>query len=186
MIRVSIAVQVVLRLAVAAFYAAIIWSYLPESLRAVSLAYERVGTVLMMWLPVHLIGGATIAWSAWRLPRAKDPAGAAVWTGLIVLSLLVAAPLTGTFSLVKKSYAGRTKMRLLELREALKARKPMRDPGAAAIPYYHKATALVRYGSAADDAGGWMYDNAAGDPRSGQVWVNCTHTDARGTAWSAY
>lgn len=37
-----------------------------------------------------------------------------------------------------------------------------------------------------DDAGGWGYNNVTGDPGQGSVWVNCTHTDARGRKYSDY
>ncbi|MFH2202536.1 MAG: type II secretion system protein [Elusimicrobiota bacterium] len=37
-----------------------------------------------------------------------------------------------------------------------------------------------------DDAGGWAYNNDATAPDYGNVWVNCTHTDGKGTAWSTY
>ena len=37
----------------------------------------------------------------------------------------------------------------------------------------------IHYGSTPDDSSGWGYDN-------GQVFVNCTHTDVRGTVYAAY
>ena len=42
------------------------------------------------------------------------------------------------------------------------------------------------------DGGGWGYDGVYVDPSYGQdsqwgaIWVFCTHTDAKGTNWSAY
>jgi len=39
-------------------------------------------------------------------------------------------------------------------------------------------------------AGAWAYQESrtpnAGDKPWGDVWVNCTHTDSKGTTWSAY
>jgi hypothetical protein len=36
------------------------------------------------------------------------------------------------------------------------------------------------------DAGGWGYDNTVGDGWYGNIIVNCTHTDTKGTIWTAY
>ena len=47
---------------------------------------------------------------------------------------------------------------------------------------YHDDTGMVRQGKYPDDAGGWVYD--AGPPA--KVYVNCIHTDARGTIWASY
>ena len=53
------------------------------------------------------------------------------------------------------------------------------------IPDYHPASAAVALG-AADDSGGWVFDNAPSSSRYGSVWVNCTHTDTKGSVWSSY
>jgi hypothetical protein len=34
--------------------------------------------------------------------------------------------------------------------------------------------------------GGWMYDNDPNDTYYGSLWINCTHTDRKGTRWDAY
>lgn len=59
----------------------------------------------------------------------------------------------------------------------------------AKTPNFHpdsdKVT-LVASAAALDDKGGWAY---LADRRSqdyGTVFVNCTHTDTRGSVWSAY
>ena len=39
---------------------------------------------------------------------------------------------------------------------------------------------------AANDAGGWQYNNVSTDPDFGTLWVNCTHTDTKGSAWTSY
>jgi len=54
----------------------------------------------------------------------------------------------------------------------------------AKLSPYHPDSAAVK--ARVDDAGGWSYDN---DPRSayfGTLWLNCTHTDARGSVWTSY
>lgn len=53
-------------------------------------------------------------------------------------------------------------------------------------PGHHPDSAAVAYAGAANDGGGWLYDNVPGDSNFGSVWVNCTHTDASGKTWSAY
>lgn len=50
----------------------------------------------------------------------------------------------------------------------------------------HPDSAHVAYGRAPDDAGGWFYDNVPGDGNYGTLWINCTHTDAKGSAWTTY
>jgi general secretion pathway protein G len=56
----------------------------------------------------------------------------------------------------------------------------------AKLPSYHPDLSDSLEAAAPDDTGGWVYDTVAGDARYGRVWVNCTHTDARGSVWTAY
>lgn len=56
----------------------------------------------------------------------------------------------------------------------------------AKTPNYHPETSAVLLGNKPDDSGGWLYDNVAGRASSGKIWVNCTHTDASGSAWTSY
>lgn len=56
----------------------------------------------------------------------------------------------------------------------------------ADIPKHHWSSTKVRSGARADDAGGWMYNDVPGDANHGNFWVNCTHTDTRGSVWTAY
>lgn len=55
---------------------------------------------------------------------------------------------------------------------------------------YHADSNAVHEGpgitTQASDAGGWHYNGVPGDPNYGTVWVNCTHTDAASTVWTAY
>jgi prepilin-type N-terminal cleavage/methylation domain-containing protein len=50
----------------------------------------------------------------------------------------------------------------------------------------HGASDSALLGTAADDAGGWVYNNVTGDPNQGSVQVNCTHTDSKGAVWTTY
>ena len=57
------------------------------------------------------------------------------------------------------------------------------------VPNYHPDTSTERAGSPATaitDAGGWAYTNDSTDPNFGSLWANCSHTDTKGTNWTAY
>ncbi len=57
----------------------------------------------------------------------------------------------------------------------------------AVPPEHMNASAEVRYSTAADDSGGWLYDATRGDKDFGRVSVNCTHADKGSrTPWSTY
>jgi general secretion pathway protein G len=56
----------------------------------------------------------------------------------------------------------------------------------AKAPNYHGDTTLISNVTAANDAGGWAYNNTVGNANFGNIWVNCTHTDTKGTIWTAY
>jgi hypothetical protein len=56
----------------------------------------------------------------------------------------------------------------------------------ARVRGHHPETSDVHYGTKADDAGGWLYNNVIGDAGRGTVLVNCTHTDYKGSEWSSY
>lgn len=49
------------------------------------------------------------------------------------------------------------------------------------LPNYHDDTTRVTLGKIPDDSAGWLYD-----PALGKALVNCTHTDSRGSIWTAY
>ena len=56
----------------------------------------------------------------------------------------------------------------------------------AKAPNYHGDTSTVILTSAANDGKGWAYNNVAGTADYGNVLVNCTHTDSKGSVWTAY
>lgn len=56
----------------------------------------------------------------------------------------------------------------------------------AVVPGLHPASAEVRPVGQTDDSGGWTHANWPGSEREGQIWINCTHTDSKGTLWSSY
>ncbi|MDE2490246.1 MAG: hypothetical protein KGM24_05325, partial [Elusimicrobia bacterium] len=59
----------------------------------------------------------------------------------------------------------------------------------AKAPNYHGDSSVEVDGAGAGaitDAGGWVYNNVATDSNVGQVLVNCTHTDTKGSSWTSY
>ena len=38
----------------------------------------------------------------------------------------------------------------------------------------------------ADGSGGWVYNNSVGDSNIGNMEINCTHTDTKGSVWTSY
>jgi prepilin-type N-terminal cleavage/methylation domain-containing protein len=56
----------------------------------------------------------------------------------------------------------------------------------AKIPSYHPDASAVTMAIASNDGAGWVYDNVSNDSNMGSVWVNCTHTDTKGSSWTTY
>ena len=57
---------------------------------------------------------------------------------------------------------------------------------AAKAPNYHFDASSVVEAAIPNDGGGWSFDNVTGDGNIGTLWVNCTHTDSKGTTWTVY
>ncbi|MEK7389127.1 MAG: type II secretion system protein [Elusimicrobiota bacterium] len=55
-------------------------------------------------------------------------------------------------------------------------------------PNYHADARSEANGAmtALGDGGGWYYVNTAGDANIGTAYVQCTHTDTKGSVWSSY
>ena len=82
-------------------------------------------------------------------------------------------------------YAADTKTKgPLDLSDLTKEGKYLSELPAVGLSGQHAKSARV--GALTDDTGGWVHSSWPGDPREGSVWINCTHTDNRGTSWSAY
>ena len=56
----------------------------------------------------------------------------------------------------------------------------------AKTPSFHTDSSVVVAQTTSNDAGGWSYNNTAGNANMGTVMVNCTHTDTKGTTWTTY
>lgn len=52
--------------------------------------------------------------------------------------------------------------------------------------HIHPVSADIRNGAKPTDEGGWLYDNQPTSANAGNVTINCTHTDAKGSSWTAY
>jgi competence protein ComGC len=122
---------------------------------------------------------------------------------LVTLVLIVAAVVIPT--IYKAGERARNQKTLAELRAALKRYEAdhngmnpaylqdltrdgryLKEIPEIGVIGIHPRSASVRAGETEDDSGGWVYNNWPGSPRGGEVWLNCTHVDAHGSAWSAY
>jgi hypothetical protein len=50
----------------------------------------------------------------------------------------------------------------------------------------HPASSKSRSGTRLTDEGGWLYNNIPKDANVGNVMINCTHTDVKGSVWAMY
>ena len=58
----------------------------------------------------------------------------------------------------------------------------------AKTPSYHGDSSgeVDLTGVAVNDGGNWIFNNIATNANVGQLNVNCTHTDTKGSVWSSY
>ncbi|MBI2789342.1 MAG: hypothetical protein HYX59_11725 [Elusimicrobia bacterium] len=50
----------------------------------------------------------------------------------------------------------------------------------------HPASSSSRFGTKPTDEGGWLYNNVVKDANVGNIMINCTHTDVKGSVWASY
>ena len=123
-----------------------------------------------------------------------------------IIGILAAIAIPKFANLVRRSTEGASKGNIAGLRSALSiyygdmegqypaemASLTVNGKYLAVVPFakapnYHGDTTVILANSAAyDDTNGWLYDNVITDVNVGVVWVNCTHTDSRGTTWTTY
>lgn len=124
---------------------------------------------------------------------------------VVIMGLLTTVVVPKFGETLRRSQEGSSKGNLGAIRSALKiyygemegqyptdmvaltvSSKYLRRIPKAKIPSYHGDSSAVALLTAADDAGGWAYDNVAADANYGTVWVNCTHTDSKSKVWTNY
>lgn len=127
-----------------------------------------------------------------------------------IIGILAAIAVPKFADLIRKSTEGSSKGNLGSIRSALSiyygdmegqypssisgltvAGKYLAAIPMAKAPNYHQDSAgetggLLVVGSGITDAGGWSYNNVAGDSNAGGLAVNCTHTDTKGSNWTSY
>lgn len=126
---------------------------------------------------------------------------------IAVLGILASIAIPQFADLMRKSREGSTKGNLGTLRSAISIyggdmdgqfpedptsmtinSKYLSQFPTAMTPDYHPDNTGIDYASfdANNDGGGWQYQQIYTAPNFGMFWVNCGHTDSRGTIWSAY
>ena len=122
-----------------------------------------------------------------------------------IIGILAAIAIPKFASLIRKSSEGASKGNLGAIRSALSiyygdiegayptkleelttGGKYLSVVPVAKAPNYHSDGSAILNGTAPTDAVGWAYLNDGTNSNFGTVWVNCTHTDTKGSTWTAY
>lgn len=124
-----------------------------------------------------------------------------------IIGILAAIAIPKFASLIRKSSEGASKGNLGAIRSALSiyygdlegtyptsfsamtvgGKYLAAIPNSKTPPYHADSPSdLDENSMAVTDAGGWVFDNSTTDTNYGQMSVNCSHTDTKGTIWSSY
>ena len=123
-----------------------------------------------------------------------------------IIGILAAIAIPKFASLIRKSSEGACKGSLGAIRASLSiyygdmegqyptnlaamtiAGKYLNPVPSARAPNYHADNSVATEGaSSSADGGGWLFNNLSGDANLGSVFVNCTHTDTKGSIWTTY
>ena len=125
-----------------------------------------------------------------------------------IIGILAAIAIPKFAELIRKSNEGSAKGNLGALRSALSiyygdmeglypvdltaltsGGKYLNTITKAKAPNYHPDSQSINQNSgplSITDIGGWAYANVPGDSNFGTLWVNCTHTDTKGSVWTTY
>ncbi len=122
-----------------------------------------------------------------------------------IIGILAAIAIPKFAELIRKSSEGASKGNVGSIRSALsiyygdlEGVYPA-DPAALTIsgkylsavpvakaPNYHNDNSSTVMTAAPDGNGGWWYQDETANANFGQLLVNCTHTDTKGTVWTNY
>jgi prepilin-type N-terminal cleavage/methylation domain-containing protein len=124
-----------------------------------------------------------------------------------IIGILAAIAIPKFAELIRKSSEGASKGNLGGLRSALtiyygdmEGQYPDHISGltlggkyigaipVAKVPNYHNDSSSELDGPLAvtTDVGGWVYNNTVGSVNDGGMLINCSHTDTKGSVWTAY
>lgn len=125
-----------------------------------------------------------------------------------IIGILAAIAIPKFAELIRKSNEGSSKGNLGAVRSALsiyygdmeglypvdlvsltQAGKYLSAIPKSKAPNFHSDTATPSQNCSAlavNDKGGWAYVNTPGDSNFGTLWVNCSHTDTKGSGWTTY
>ncbi|MEK9146116.1 MAG: type II secretion system protein [Elusimicrobiota bacterium] len=122
-----------------------------------------------------------------------------------IIGILAAIAIPKFAELIRKSSEGASKGNLGSIRSALSiyygdmegtypstvasmtvAGKYLSTIPVAKMPNYHSDASTEVDATVGTDAAGWQFNNTTTDANVGQVFVNCTHTDTKGSIWSTY
>jgi prepilin-type N-terminal cleavage/methylation domain-containing protein len=125
-----------------------------------------------------------------------------------IIGILAAIAIPKFAELIRKSGEGASKGNLGSLRSAMTiyygdmegvypsnpaaltiAGKYLSTVPNAKTPNYHADSSGIVLGNQATgitDLGGWIYDSLNSDPQYGNLFVNCSHTDSKGSQWESY
>jgi prepilin-type N-terminal cleavage/methylation domain-containing protein len=122
-----------------------------------------------------------------------------------IIGILAAIAIPKFAELIRKSNEGASKGNLGSIRSALSiyygdmegqyptnmnaltiSGKYLSEVPKSKAPNYHSDTAAIVHQVSANDGAGWTYNSTVADPNFGVVWVNCTHTDTKGSIWTTY
>ena len=122
-----------------------------------------------------------------------------------IIGILAAIAIPKFANLIRKSNEGASKGNLGSIRGALSiyygdlegqyptdmqsltiAGKYLTAIPQAKAPNYHSDGSAVTAQTQSNDGAGWSYNNTTNDANMGTVWVNCTHTDTKGSTWTTY
>ena len=125
-----------------------------------------------------------------------------------IIGILAAIAIPKFAELIRKSGEGASKGNLGSIRSSLSiyygdmegqypsalsgltvAGKYLTSIPTAKTPNYHADSAAEVDGvlsTTQNDNGGWVYNNVTGNSNIGNMEINCTHTDTKGSIWTSY